>query len=126
MAAAPVLTALPNGTLLALPPGAGGAGAVQAWDYVNASAIRARDGAAAGQCLSTAPTQRYAKVCLRIAQFDGFTAAPIEATCLRVLAKGSWEVVGPAGQLLGSGALPAPFAPQDPHVLRLGASGPYI
>ena len=124
MAGAPMLTALPNASVYALPPGS--AAGAQAWDYVNASQLRLRGSPGAGACLSTAPTQRYAKVCLRVASFDGFTAAPIAATCLRVLARGAWEVVGPSGALLGTGALPAPFVPQAPHVLRLGASGPYL
>ena len=126
MAGAPILSAFPNGTFAALPAGAAAA-AAQAWDYnTSTGQLAGRGGFAAGQCLSVTPQQRYAKVCMRVGSFDGFTAAPIDALCLRVLASGRWEVVGPAGALLGSGQLPGAFAPTDLHRLRLGAAGPVL
>lgn len=123
MAGSPLLTIFPaNASTFALPAGA--AGGIQAWDYnASSGSLSPRGVAPPAQCLSTPPTQHYAKVCIRVATFDGFTAAPITAICLQVFAKGTWQLVGPGGTVLGAGALPPPFAPSDPHTLRLGGSG---
>lgn len=116
------LTALANGTLLALPATGD---ATQAW-AMNASSgqIALRSG---GGCVAGPPRRTYARVCGRVQSFSGF-AGDLTAYCLEVLHSGDWALVAHAGQAatpLASGTLDA-FDAAQRNALSLTFAGPLV